>query len=147
MANSRKSDIMSSRRTTMGRQKIRQLTLSGWSVAITAILLIVFFLAWMSYRFLEPFSSQNHDSGDRHRRRFICCLWELYKQALARDGIRVNLKPTSGAVDNLKLPARQISNGRRRICSGHDRVGLRNHQILSRSEGWHIRRYGFSTGS
>ncbi len=87
----------------MGRQKIRQLTLSGWSVAITAILLIVFFLAWMSYRFLEPFPPTTLTLATGTEGGSYAAFGELYKQALARDGIRVILKPTSGAVDNLKL--------------------------------------------
>jgi TRAP-type uncharacterized transport system substrate-binding protein len=87
----------------MGRQKIRQLTLSAWSVTIFAILLIVIFVSWMSYRFLKPFPPKTLIMATGMESGSYAAFGELYRQALARDGIHVILRPTSGAVENISL--------------------------------------------
>ena len=87
----------------MGRQKIRQLTFGAWSVTIFVILLIVMFFSWMSYRFLEPFPPKTLIMATGMEGGSYAALGELYRQALARDDIRVILRPTPGAVENLKL--------------------------------------------
>jgi TRAP transporter TAXI family solute receptor len=87
----------------MGRQKIRQLTLSAWSLTIFAILLIVMFLSWMSYRFLKPFPPKTLIMATGMESGSYAAFGELYRQALARDGIHVVLRSTSGAVENLRL--------------------------------------------
>ncbi len=87
----------------MGRQKIRQLTLSAWSVTIFAILLVVMFLSWMSYRFLKPFPPKSLIMATGMESGSYAAFGELYRQALARDGIHVILRPTSGAVENMVL--------------------------------------------
>ncbi len=87
----------------MGRQKIRQLTLSVWSFTILAILLVVTLLSWMSYRFLQPFPPKTLIMATGMAGASYATFGELYRRALARDGIHVVLLPTSGAVENLKL--------------------------------------------
>lgn len=87
----------------MGRQKIRQLTLSAWSVTAVAILLFVVLLSWMSYRFLKPFPPKTLIMATGMESGSYAAFGELYRQALARDGIHVVLRPTSGAVENLRL--------------------------------------------
>jgi len=87
----------------MGRQKIRQLTLSAWSVTIFGILIIVMFLCWMSYRFVQPFPPKTLMMATGMAEGSYAAFGELYRQVLARDGIHVVLRPTSGAVDNLRL--------------------------------------------
>ncbi len=87
----------------MARQKIRQLTLSAWSVTIFAILLFVTFLSWMSYHFLKPFPPKTLIMATGMEGGSYAAFGELYRQALARDGIHVILHPTSGAVENLRL--------------------------------------------
>jgi len=87
----------------MGRQKIRQLPLGAWFVTIVAILLIVIFASWMSYRFLKPFPPKTLIMITGMESGSYAAFGELYRQALARDGIRVILRPSSGAVENLSL--------------------------------------------
>ena len=87
----------------MGRQKIRQLTLGAWSVMIFVILLVVMFLSWMGYRFLQPFPPKTLVLATGMEGGSYSAFGELYRQVLARYGIHVVLRPTSGAVENLGL--------------------------------------------
>ena len=87
----------------MGRQKIRQLTFSTWSVILCVILLIVLFLSWMSFRFLRPFPPKTLIIATGMEGGSYTAFGDLYRQVLARDGIHVVLRPTSGAVENVKL--------------------------------------------
>ncbi|MCX5806494.1 MAG: C4-dicarboxylate ABC transporter substrate-binding protein [Proteobacteria bacterium] len=87
----------------MGRQKIKQLTLSTLSITIFSILLIVMFLFWMSYRFLQPFPPKTLIMATGMAGGSYATFGELYQQALARNGIHVILHPTAGAVENLRL--------------------------------------------
>jgi len=87
----------------MGRQKIRQLTLSAWSVTILVILLVVIFLSWMGYRFLQPFPPKTLVLATGMEGGSYGAFGELYRQVLARYGIHVVLRPTSGAVENMRL--------------------------------------------
>ena len=73
----------------MGLQKIRQLTLSAWSVTIFVIILIVILLSWMSYRFLKPFPPKTLIMATGMESGSYSAFGELYQQALARDGIRL----------------------------------------------------------
>ena len=57
----------------------------------------------MSYRFLEPFPPKTLIMATGMESGSYAAFGELYRQALARDGIRVILRPTSGAVENLSL--------------------------------------------
>jgi TRAP-type uncharacterized transport system substrate-binding protein len=87
----------------MGRQKIRQLTLRAWSLALIIVLAVLALLTWTSYRFLKPFPSKTLVMATGMESGSYAAFGELYKQVLARDGIRVVLRPTSGALENLKL--------------------------------------------
>jgi TRAP-type uncharacterized transport system substrate-binding protein len=87
----------------MGRQKIRQMTLSAWSVTILAILVVVMLLSWMCYHFLQPFPPKTLILATGMESGSYAAFGELYRQVLARDGINVVLRPTSGAVENLRL--------------------------------------------
>jgi uncharacterized protein len=87
----------------LGRQKIRQLTLSAWSVTIFLVLFVVILLSWVSYRFLQPFPPTTLTIATGMEGGSYAAFGELYRQALARDGIHVALRPTSGAVENLRL--------------------------------------------
>jgi uncharacterized protein len=87
----------------MGRQKIRQLTLSGWSIAILVILLIIVISSLMSYRFLQPLPPKTLIMATGMPGGSYAAFGELYRQILARDGIRVKLRATSGAMENLRL--------------------------------------------
>lgn len=87
----------------MGRQKIRKLTLRTWSVVIFAILLVVLFFSWKSYRFLKPLPPKTLIMATGMEGGSYAAFGERYRQLLARDGITVVLRPTSGAVENLSL--------------------------------------------
>jgi TRAP transporter TAXI family solute receptor len=87
----------------MGRQKIRQLTLRAWSFLILGILVVITFLSWMSYRFLQPFPPKTLIMLTGMEGGSFAAYGELYRQVLARDGIHVVLQTTSGAVENLRL--------------------------------------------
>ncbi len=87
----------------MARQKIKQLTLSAWSITLIAILLIVLFLTWISYHFLQPIPPKTLIIATGMEGGSYSAFGELYQQALARDGIRVILRPTAGAIENLRL--------------------------------------------
>jgi TRAP-type uncharacterized transport system substrate-binding protein len=87
----------------MGRRKIRILTLRMWIVALFAILSLVMFFSWMSYRFLKPFPPKTLIIATGMEGGSYAVFGERYRQLLARDGIRVVLRPTSGAVENLGL--------------------------------------------
>ena len=87
----------------MGRQKIRKMTLQTWSVAIFVILLIVLFFSWKSYRFLKPLPPKTLIMATGMEGGSYAAFGERYRQLLARDGITVVLRPTSGAMENLGL--------------------------------------------
>ncbi len=87
----------------MGRRKIRILTLRTWSITIFVILLIVIFFSWKSYRFLKPFPPKTLIMATGTERGSYAAFGERYRQLLARDGVHVVLRPTSGAIENLSL--------------------------------------------
>ena len=87
----------------MRRQNIKQLNFRGWFIMIFAILLLLVFLSWMSYRFLEPFPPKTLVMATGREGGSNAAFGELYRQVLARDGINVELRPTSGALENLSL--------------------------------------------
>ena len=87
----------------MGRRKIRILTLRTWSITIFVILLIVIFFSWKSYRFLKPFPPKTLIMATGTEGGSYAAFGERYRQLLARDGVHVVLRPTSGAIENLSL--------------------------------------------
>jgi len=87
----------------MGRRKIRILTLRIWIIAILAILSLVMFFSWMSYRFLKPFPPKTLIMATGTAGGSYAAFGERYRKLLARDGIHVALRSTSGAIENLSL--------------------------------------------
>ncbi|HMK42883.1 MAG TPA: TAXI family TRAP transporter solute-binding subunit [Dissulfurispiraceae bacterium] len=87
----------------MARQKIRQLTFSAWSALVLTVVLFVLLLAWTSYRFLDPFPPKTLIMATGTESGSYSVFGEKYRQALALDGIRVELRSTSGAVENIRL--------------------------------------------
>jgi TRAP-type uncharacterized transport system substrate-binding protein len=67
------------------------------------ILLVVIFLSWMGYRFLQPFPPKTLVLATGMEGGSYGAFGELYRQVLARYGIHVVLRPTSGAVENMRL--------------------------------------------
>jgi hypothetical protein len=87
----------------MGRQKIKPITPKSWAVIIGVGMLAVIALAWASYRFFKPLPPETlvmatGMAGGSHD-----AIGMQYQKILAREGIRLILRPTAGAVDNLKL--------------------------------------------
>ena len=87
----------------MGRPKIRELSPRALSILLSLILLIVLVVLWAGHKYLRPFPpdilvmATGMEGGSYAR------FGELYKEMLARQGITVELRPSSGAVENLKL--------------------------------------------
>jgi uncharacterized protein len=87
----------------MGRQKIKQLTPRSWLVVLCAILFILIVLSWISLRFIRPLPPDELVMATGMVGGSYAALGEHYRQILARDGIRLILRSTSGAVENLRL--------------------------------------------
>ena len=129
----------------MGRQKIRQLTLNAWSITILVILLIVVFLSWMSYRFLKPFPPRTLIIATGMEGGSYAAFGELYREVLARDGIHVVLRPTSGPLRTCDF-SKTGRNRYRRVLSRELWAVSRTHQILCLWAVWLTHRYGSFTG-
>ena len=87
----------------MARSKIRPITPKSWGFIFSIGLLIIIVLTWVSYRFVKPLPPHalvmatgmiggSYDGFGAH-----------YQKILAREGIHLILRPTAGAVENLKL--------------------------------------------
>ena len=87
----------------MVRQKIRQLTLRAWSLTFFTLLLVVILLSWISYSFIQPFPPKTLTMATGMTGGSYALYGELYRQVLARDGIQVILRSSSGAVENMNL--------------------------------------------
>ena len=87
----------------MGRQKIRPLTLSAWSFTFLVIALIILISSLLIYRFLQPFPPKTIHMATGMGSGTYASYGELYQRVLARDGIHLELRQTSGAVENLSL--------------------------------------------
>ncbi len=87
----------------MGRLKIRQLTPRALSALILMILAITGILFWVSYRFVKPFPPNTLIMATGMEGGSFAVFGERYRQVLARDGIRLEFRPSSGAVENLRL--------------------------------------------
>ncbi|HEY3275957.1 MAG TPA: TAXI family TRAP transporter solute-binding subunit [Syntrophorhabdaceae bacterium] len=87
----------------MGRQKVRQLTLSAWSLAIAVTVVLLVLVTWMSFHFLQPFPPKTIVIATGMEGGSYAAFGESYRQVLARDGIRVVARPTTGAVENMRL--------------------------------------------
>jgi hypothetical protein len=87
----------------MGRNKIRELPPKILSFIIILTLLVMVFLFWVSYHYIRPFPPKSIVMATGMEGGAFAFYGERYKQILARDGIRVDLRFTSGAVENLRL--------------------------------------------
>lgn len=87
----------------MGRAKIRELSPRALSVLFASVLFIILIALWAGYNYVRPFPPKTlvlatgMESGSYAR------FGELYKDILGREGIHVELRPTTGAVENLNL--------------------------------------------
>jgi TRAP-type uncharacterized transport system substrate-binding protein len=87
----------------MGRLKIRQLTPRALSALILMILSITGILFWVSYRFVRPFPPNTLMMATGREGGSYAIFGERYRQVLAREGVRLEFHPSSGAVENLRL--------------------------------------------
>jgi TRAP transporter TAXI family solute receptor len=86
----------------MRRNKIRELTPKAAMILVAVILLVMGLAGWAAYRFIQPVPpgtltmTTGMDGGS------FVVFGDRYRQILARDGIHLNLLPSTGAVDNLR---------------------------------------------
>jgi TRAP transporter TAXI family solute receptor len=86
----------------MGRQKIRELPLrTFWNVALV-ILIIIIGVFWVSFHFVKPIPPRRLTMTTGMEGGSYAVLGERYSQVLARDGIQLQLLPSSGSVENLR---------------------------------------------
>ncbi len=86
----------------MGRNKIRELSLRGWLKFFIPVLLILVIVSWASYRFVRPIPPKTLVMSTGMAHGAFVYFGERYRQVLARNGIRVKLLPSSGAIENLR---------------------------------------------
>lgn len=87
----------------MGRQKVKPLTPKSWTLIICSILCVIIGLSWLSYQFVKPLPPKRMVMATGMASGSYAAFGEQYRQILARDGIELVLRPTSGSVENLKL--------------------------------------------
>lgn len=87
----------------MGRGKIRELPPKILSFIIILTLLIMVFFFWVSYHYIRPFPPKSLVMATGMEGGAFAFYGERYQQILARDNIRLDLRFTSGAVENLRL--------------------------------------------
>lgn len=86
----------------MGRNKIRELTLRAWLKFFIPVILILGIISWASYRFIQPIPPKSLVMSTGGENGAFALFGKRYQQVLARNGIRVKLFPSSGAVENLR---------------------------------------------
>jgi uncharacterized protein len=86
----------------MGRNKIRELSLRAWLKFFIPVLLILVMISWASYRFVRPIPPKTLVMSTGMEHGAFVYFGERYRQVLARNGIRVKLLPSSGAIENLR---------------------------------------------
>ena len=87
----------------MGRQKIRPLALHSWATIFSTVLFAIIVLSWFSYHFIKPFPPETLVMATGMPGGTYAAFGEQYRKILARDHIRLVLRPTSGSVENLRL--------------------------------------------
>jgi TRAP-type uncharacterized transport system substrate-binding protein len=87
----------------MGRQKIRPLMPKSWALIYGVILVIIIIAVFVSYRVIRPVPPDTLVMATGTPAGSYAAYGELYRKILARDGIRLVLRGTSGAVENLRL--------------------------------------------
>ena len=86
----------------MGRPKIRELPPRYFWNLLAGILLAVVGFFWVSYHFVRPIPPHTLIMTTGMEGGSYAVLGERYRQVLARDGIRLQLLPSSGSVENLR---------------------------------------------
>jgi uncharacterized protein len=102
------------RRKLVARQKIRPLSPRAWLFIIILCLFVFFGLSLMGYRLLRPFPPRTLTMATGMESGSYAAFGESYRRVLARDGIRVRLRQTSGALENLDL----LRNKRQGVMAG-----------------------------
>ena len=87
----------------MGRNKIRELPSKVLSFVVISVLLIIVLLFWVSYHYVKPFPPKSLVMATGMQGGAFAFFGERYRQILARDNIRLELRSSSGAVENLRL--------------------------------------------
>src|SRR4030067_2549392 len=87
----------------MGRNKIRELPSKVLSFVVISVLLIIVLLFWVSYHYVKPFPPKSLIMATGTQGGAFASFGERYRQILARDNIRLELRLSSGAVENLRL--------------------------------------------
>jgi TRAP-type uncharacterized transport system substrate-binding protein len=86
----------------MRRNKIRELTPKTALLILIPVLLIIVFIGWASYRFIQPVPPRTLSMTTGMEGGSFVLIGERYRQILARDGVHLKLLPSTGAVDNLR---------------------------------------------
>ncbi len=87
----------------MGRLKIRPLTPKTRTILYSTILLSIVIISLVSFRLVKPIPPDTIVMATGQPGGSYVAYGEDYKRVLARDGIHLVLRRTSGAVENLKL--------------------------------------------
>jgi len=86
----------------MGRNKIRELTPKAFLKFFLPAILIIAVIGWASVHFVQPIPPKTLVMITGRELGSFVLFGERYRQVLARNGIRVKLVPSSGAVENLR---------------------------------------------
>ena len=87
----------------MGRNKLRELPSRVLSIVLMVVLFIIVLLFWVSYHYVKPFPPKSLVMATGMQGGGFAFFGERYRQILARDNIRLELRLSSGAVENLRL--------------------------------------------
>jgi TRAP transporter TAXI family solute receptor len=86
----------------MRRQKIRELPLQAFWNLVVVILLVILGVFWVSFHFVKPIPPRRLTMTTGMEGGSYAVIGERYRQVLARDGIQLQLLPSSGSVENLR---------------------------------------------
>ena len=104
----------------MGRNKIRELTPKAFLKVFLPAILIIAILCWATIHFVQPIPPKTLVMITGRELGSFVLFGERYRQVLARNGIRVKLLPSSGAVENL----RSLMDESRKIDAGFVQDGM-----------------------
>jgi TRAP transporter TAXI family solute receptor len=104
----------------MRRNKIRELTPKTALLILIPVLLIIVFIGWASYRFIQPVPPRTLTMTTGMEGGSFAIFGERYRQILARDGIHLKQLPSTGAVDNL----RRLKDESRSVNTGFVQDGM-----------------------
>ena len=104
----------------MRRNKIRELTPKTALLILIPVLLIIVFIGWASYRFIQPIPPRTLTMTTGMEGGSFAIFGERYRQILARDGIHLKQLPSTGAVDNL----RRLKDESRSVDTGFVQDGM-----------------------